>query len=206
MKRIATLSLFATLFASGQALASESIDSLQKAGVVGLRTNLLYDLCAIPNIGAEVTISPKLSIAGNLIYGQLSCNRHNRYWRINSVDLSLRWHLESPLEGHHIGLYLQGIAYDARFGGKGYMTGSAGDCIWKQMNYGAGVEYGYTLPLSKHFNLDFSASLGYLRNDYQTYLPQDNCNVWQENHTGQYWGLTKAEVALVWLINAQNHK
>ena len=51
--------------------------------------------------------------------------------------------------------------------------------LWDKANFGAGLEYGYSLPIATRLNLDFNIGLGYFWGEYQEYIPQDNCYVWQ---------------------------
>lgn len=175
---------------------------------VGLRTNMLYDLLAVPNVGAEVMLSPNLSLKADLMYAWWSNRSRNRFWRVHGVDAGVQWRFGAKradlFSGHHAGAYLLGLGYDFEFGGKGEMAGKPGQNMWLRMQWGAGVEYGYTLPVSRRISLDFVIGVGYLGGDYHTYRPADGCYVWEATHRRNYWGPTKAEVSLVWLLGGGN--
>ena len=72
------------------------------------------------------------------------------------------------------------------------------------MNYSAGVEYGYSLPVAYRLNIDFSIAVGYWGGTHDEYKPVDNCYVWQSTKEQHWFGPTKAEVSLVWLIGRGN--
>ena len=55
------------------------------------------------------------------------------------------------------------------------------------------------------FDGDNSLGFGYMTGTYYTYKPIDNCYVWQSTKTRHYFGPTKAEVSLVWLIGCGNY-
>ena len=72
-------------------------------------------------------------------------------------------------------------------------------------SWATGVEYGYSLPIARRLNLDFAIGIGYHWGEYKEYLPSDNCYVWQETNNRKYFGPTKAEISLVWLIGCDNY-
>ncbi len=176
---------------------------------MAIRTNLLYDALLVPNIGVEFTLGNRWTIGGNWMYAWWHNDRKHDYWRIYGGDLYVRKYfgrkaMEKPLQGHHIGLYAQILTYDFELGGKGYMGGIPGGTLWDKFNYGGGIEYGYSLPIARRLNLDFSIGIGYLGGEYHEYIPDDDCYVWQATKNRNYWGPTKAEVSLVWLIGKGN--
>ena len=168
---------------------------------VSLKTNALYDLLLIPSVGAEVWLGRMMSVNANWSYAWWSKNRRHNYWRYYGGDIALRrWFgrkaAEKPLTGHHIGLYAQIMTYDFELGGKGYMG--------NKYNYGGGVEYGFSLPMARRFNIDFTVGVGYLGGEYYEYTPIDGHYVWQATKQRRWFGPTKAEVSLVWLIGYGN--
>ena len=65
---------------------------------------------------------------------------------------------------------------------------------------GGGLEYGYSVPIGRTLNLDFGIGAGYLGGEYKVYEPIDNHYVWKETRQRHWFGPTKAEISLVWLI------
>ena len=110
-----------------------------------------------------------------------------------------------PLTGHHLGIYGQIFTYDFETGGRGYMGGRPGGTLWGRMNYAAGVEYGYSLPVARRLNVDFTIGVSYWGGTYHEYKPVDDCYVWQSTRQRHWLGPTKAEVSLVWLIGCGNY-
>lgn len=174
---------------------------LRRPLYVSLKTNGLYDLLLIPSVGAEVWLGRMMSVNANWSYAWWSKNRRHNYWRYYGGDIAVRrWFgrkaAEKPLTGHHIGLYAQIMTYDFELGGKGYMG--------NKYNYGGGVEYGFSLPMARRFNIDFTVGVGYLGGEYYEYTPIDGHYVWQATKQRRWFGPTKAEVSLVWLIGYGN--
>ena len=71
-------------------------------------------------------------------------------------------------------------------------------------NYTFGVSYGYSLPIAKRLNLDFTLGIGYWGGRYKEYLPVEGHYVWQSTKNRRWFGPTKAEVSLVWLVGHDN--
>jgi len=177
---------------------------------MALKTNLLYDAVLVPNIGAEFYLGRGWSIGGNWMYAWWKNDRRHNYWRIYGGELDIRRYFgrrakEKPLAGHHVGLYGQLFTYDFETGGTGYLGGKPGGTLWEKMNYAVGLEYGYSLPVARLLNLDFVIGVGYWGSEYQTYDPADGHYVWKETRRRHWFGPTKAEISLVWLIGRGNY-
>jgi len=190
-------------------IAASVMPTPSKPFYMSLQTNMLYDVLALPNIGIELHLGKNWSIAANWIYGWWSCKDRHRYWRAYGGDIAVRrWFgraaSHKPLTGHHIGLYGQILTYDIEFGGKGQMAGAPGKTLWYKPTYAAGIEYGYTLPLARRLNIDFTIGVGYLSGDYYKYQPIDNHYVWMSTSKRKWLGPTKLEVSLVWLLGNGN--
>ncbi len=181
----------------------------RKPFYMAVQTNLLENLFLVPNIGMEFYLGKGITIGGNWKYAWWHSDRKHNYWRVYGGDVNIRKYFggkakEKPLQGHHIGVYAQALTYDFELGGKGIMGGVPGGTIFDKLNYGVGVEYGYSLPIARRLNLDFSIGLGYFGGQYHEYEPKDNCYVWQATKYRHYWGPTKTEISLVWLLGRGN--
>ena len=181
----------------------------RKPFYMGIKNNMLYDLALVPNLGVEFYLGAHLSVATNWMYAWWKHSTCDWFWRIYGGDIALRGWMgrkakEKPLTGHHLGIYLQTLTYDFEVGGRGYIGGVPGGDIFDKANCAAGIEYGYSLPIGRRLNLDFTIGVGYLWGTYYEYLPIDDCYVWQATKKRQFFGPTKAEVSLVWLIGRGN--
>ena len=164
---------------------------------IALRTNLLYDAALIPTIGAEFDLGKLWSVGfdynGTWFY---SPSRH-RYWQTVGGYLMLRRYLKAddegrPFMGHHFGVYGQLLTFDIEFGDKGWQGANP--------NWGGGIEYGYSAWLSNRLNIDFSLGIGYLRLKYKEYDPDGDSFKWRGTYRRNWWGPTKAEISLKWLL------
>ncbi|MBR7048358.1 MAG: DUF3575 domain-containing protein [Prevotella sp.] len=184
-----------------------------RAPWLALKTNMLYDVCLIPNIGAEFNLGKRWTITFDWFYTWFSADNRHRYWQGYGGYLGVRKYFGSSKSnqntlphregrggssfprGHHLGLYALGLTYDVEWGGKGYQAARFG--------FGAGVEYGYSMRIGRRLNLDLSIGVGFQDGEYKEYVPShDHWNhyIWLSTHKRHWWGPTKAEVSLVWVI------
>lgn len=183
-------------------LADANINTLtfsagKKPFYMAAKTNMLYDALLVPNVGLEFYLGKDYSLAANWMYAWWKNDNVHNYWRTYGGDIEIRrWWGSQPLRGHHLGVYGQMITYDFELGGRGYL----GD----RWSYAAGVAYGYSLPVARHFNIDFTIGVGYLRGEFKEYLPLDGHYVWQSTKMRNWIGPTKIEVSLVWLLGRGN--
>lgn len=180
-----------------QRVASDNDNTLRP--LMTLKTNLLYDAALIPNVGVEVAIGRQWTVGADWFYTWLSSDHRHRYWQGYGGYVTLRRYFganQSPLlvggGSHHVGLYALGLTYDVEWGGRGYQAARFG--------FGGGLEYGYSMPIASRLSLDFSLGVGFQDGEYKTYDPQDGHYVWQSTRKRHWWGPTKAEVTLKWIL------
>jgi hypothetical protein len=172
-----------------------------------VRTNLLYDVALIPNLGLELSLGHHWSLGTNWAWAWWSRNRSHRYWRVFGGELNLRkWFgAEKPLTGHHVGVYAEALTYDVMLSSsKGYLSGVPGGSMTRHPSWNVGAEYGFALPIGRRLNLDMTLGVGYFRSTYYEYTPVDVHYVWQATKKKRWIGPTKAEVSLVWLLGRGN--
>lgn len=188
--------------------------SYDKRTILALKTNMLYDAATCLNFAIEVPVARRFSIlyehhcpwwltANNkLCLEFLSFGGEVRWWfsprfRPASADMVKR----DALVGHFLGLYGMGGKFDLQARRTGCYQGEF---------FSVGLTYGYSMPICKRLNLEFSVSVGYARIPYRHYIPSDD---WQllirdRNKAGtwNYVGPTKIEIALVCPILARYSK
>lgn len=174
----------------------------KKPWYLAVKSNLVYDAAVIPNIGVEVYLGKQWTVLGDWFYTWFKNDDKHRYWQGYGGYLGVRKYFgtkaqEHPFTGHHAGVYGLMLTHDVEWGGTGYQMPHWG--------YGGGVEYGYSAPIARRLNLDFSLGVGFQDGKYYKYVPMDNHYVWQSTHKRHWFGPTKAEVSLVWLIGRGNY-
>ncbi len=182
----------------------------KKPFYMALKSNLIHDALALPNLGAEFYLGRNWSVTGNWTYGWWDKDSKHRYWRAYGGDIAVRRWFGSaaerkPLTGHHGGIYAGLLTFDFEFGGTGYMGGLPGGTLWDRCLWMAGIEYGYSLPVAKRLNIDFTIGIGYLGGKYIKYEPCGSSYVWDSTYKLNWVGPTKLEISLVWLIGRSNY-
>ena len=76
--------------------------------------------------------------------------------------------------------------------------------IWDRCQYGAGIEYGYSLPVARRLNIEFDLAVGYVGGQYWKFEPLGELNLWRATKQRHYFGPTKVGINLVWLIGRGN--
>lgn len=170
---------------------------------------MLFDVAAVPNVGAEFYVGRNLSIGAQWMYAWWSKANRNRYWRIYGGDVSARYWFGranslKPLTGHHVGIYAGVFTFDFQWGGKAYLGGRPGGNLWERCMVNTGVEYGYSLPIARRLNIDFTIGVGYIGGTVEKFTPADGYYLWDSTVRKHWFGPTKAEVSLVWLIGRGN--
>ena len=160
-------------------------------------TNMLFDLVLIPNISAEFSILPKVSVSASWMHSWWSVQNRDIYWRVYGGDVAVKyWFGNSSnkrrLTGHHIGAYAQALTYDLDLGGQAQISDG-----W---NTAFGIEYGHSFIISKNFNIDVYAGVGLLTGNYKDYINADGHYVWQISVSRSIIMPTKLGASLVWIL------
>lgn len=166
-------------------------------------TNLLYDAALTPNIGVGLCFADRVTVFADWMHAWWSNRAERRYWRVYGGDVEVRLQLGhgrslNPLSGHRVGVYASLVTYDFQFGRD--RTGVMGD----KYNYAVGASYGYSLPIARRLSLDFSLGIGYMWGRYKKQHLEDTHDVWQSTHRRRWFGPTRAEIGLTWLIGSGN--
>lgn len=166
-------------------------------GIIGIRTNGLYDAVAVPNLGIDMYVSKAVSVGVNWMYSWWNSDRIHRYWRTYGGDVHADYWFDPTLlwSGHHVGVYAQMGTYDFEWKGVGYQG--------PKWTWGGGLSYGYSVWLSNHFSLDFNLGLGYAqgkRYEYTPGLSSDKKYYLDKTKTMHWVGPTKLEVSLIWKL------
>lgn len=154
---------------------------------MALKTNIAYDAAGLPNLAFEMQFSKHISVELPVICSFWDISQKHAV-RAVAIQPEGRWWLKQPGAGHFFGVH----AHVAWFNVK-----------WQEDRYqntdrpllGAGVSYGYLLPLSKHWGAEFSLGAGYAHMKYNTYYNIDN-GAQIGTETRNYWGITRVGLSL----------
>ncbi len=189
------------------------VPELVKKPLFALKTNLLYDAVSVINIGIEVPIGNRVSIVGQYMHpwwsidnGLADSKRH----RIEVIggNLECKYWLgdrttKSVLTGWNLGINGGLGVYDYEHSRKG--------CQGEYYTVGFSSGYAHTIFQKANLRLEYSLGLGFLQSDYRNYVAEyygenDWKAVLKEKGVVNWFGPTKAEVSLVWLINYTSKK
>lgn len=179
-----------------------------------IKTNLLYDIASVVNVGIEIPIRSHYSVDVDLLFpwwvwdDGTEDSRRDRFILVNGNIEGKYWFGDrsrrSVLTGWYAGLYTGGGLYDIEIDGEG----DQGEFI---ILGGVSGGYAHTVNRSGSLRLEYSLGASYIKSDYKKYqaLYSTDSN-WHavESSNGVYrWlGPAKAEVSLAWLISYKKMK
>lgn len=184
---------------------SISAQSLQKKTIFALKSNLLYDAVTALNFEVEVPIGDRWSIMVEDVFPWW--NNGNK-WAFQILEIGAEgryWFKRTPvrdvLSGYFGGLYVMSGKYDLQW---------KRDLNYQGEYWSTGITAGYSFPIGKFFNLELSASIGYLSSGYRHYQPSQNYEELIRDPKKQgrigYFGPTKLKVSLVLPITITTRK
>lgn len=189
-------------------------EEYERETIFAIKTNLLYDALSFTNFSVEVPFTEHFSV---LYYHQfpwwrwgegnnehcirfLSIGVEGRWWFRPGTDI-FRKHKRDKLSGHFLGIYAESGKWDFQWNRKWCHQGE---------HWSAGFSYGYSMPLGKYLNLEFSLSVGYASIPYRKFIPSEDYEIlWRDpkNHgRWNYIGPTKVQVSLCLPITVKKKK
>lgn len=168
---------------------------------VAVKTNLLYDATATINAGVEFGLSPQwtFEMSGNYNNWTMS---HDHKWKHWLIQPEARYWFCNRFIGHFVGFHAHGGKYnvgnlDNGISFWGTDLSKLSDSRYQGWFVGAGVAYGYSWVLSRHWNLEFELGIGYAYSRFDRY-PCATCGERLDEGDHHYFGPTKAAVNLIY--------
>ena len=182
-----------------------------------IKSNALFDLALTPNIEVEVPLGrdKRWSLMAEVWcpwyrFGHNSSGESNPYrrsdqrptrhaYQLLNIGVEARYWFaprrncaRPTLCGGFLGIYGSGGKYDMEFDSEGYQGEFTS----------IGISGGYSWPISRHWNLELSAAVGYVGGPRVHYGGEfdDTRLIYRDNKTWHYFGPTKLKVSLVWVI------
>ena len=179
-----------------------------KRTIFALKTNALYDAVTAFNYSVEVPVGKRFSMAWQHYFPWWHTKKELKYClQYLTLGGEFRWWvaprprpesenrmLRDVLTGHFIGVY--------GFWGKTDIQVLRTIGMYQCANvFSVGLTYGYSLPITRHWNMEFSISAGYAQIPYQHYIPSEDWQfLWRDpENTGvlHYFGPTNVAVSFV---------
>lgn len=173
-----------------------------RAQNAGLKTNLIYDALLSPTLGVEVGLAPKwsLDLSGTINFWTVNEKR----WRQWMVQPEARYWFCQRFSGSFIGIHALGGQYNfgnLNFGGRNFLgtdLKQLEDHRLQGWMAGAGIAYGYSWILDKHWNIEAEIGLGWVYTRYDRFICEGCGAKDQKNRPHNYAGPTKAAINLIY--------
>ncbi len=168
-----------------------------------MKSNLLYDATTTLNAGVEVGLAPRwsLDVSGNLNAWTFSEGKRWKHWL---VQPEARYWLCDRFAGHFFGAHLLGGQYN--FGNLnlpdflGNKLSNLKDYRYQGWFAGAGVAYGYTWILGKHWSVEAEIGFGWAYTRYDKYRCANCGKKVDSGRHHNYVGPTKAALNLIYVF------
>lgn len=157
---------------------------------IALKTNVPFDALVVQNLALEVEVHKQVTIDFPVMWSISDIEREHAIRGI-AFQPEGRWWLKSAQEGgHFFGLHAHAAWFNLKWEEDRYQTE-------KRPLLGAGISYGYRLPLGKHWGAEFNLGFGYANMKYNTYYNIEN-GARIDSRLRNYWGITRAGLSLVY--------
>lgn len=156
---------------------------------IALKTNVPFLAVAVQNLALEVQLHKHISLDLPVMWSISDIEREHAL-RTVALQPEARWWLKSAGTGHFFGLHAHVAWFNAKWEDDRYQTE-------KRPLLGAGISYGYKLPLSAHWGAEFNLGAGYANMQYNTYYNIEN-GAKLDTRNSHYWGITRAGISLVY--------
>lgn len=168
---------------------------------VAVKTNILSDVLISPSVSVEVPVAPKWTFEGTAQMNAWTVNGHN--WKHWLVMPEGRYWFCQRFSGHFVGAHVLGGQYN--FGHLHNNIKFLGTDFSKLTDErhqgwmgGAGVAYGYSWILDRHWNLEAEIGLGWVYTRYDVYRCANCGKKIKTNQSHNYFGPTKAALNLIY--------
>lgn len=176
-----------------------------KAQDANIKTNLLYDFGLLaPNLGVEVGVAPHWSVelTGSFNNWTLKESQKLKHWL---VQPEARYWFCDYFAGHFLGIHALGGQYNAGHikGGINFLGSDfrkLADYRYQGWYVGAGIAYGYSFILGRHWNLELELGVGYIYTQFDKFRCAGCGKKIEEQVPHHYVGPTKAAVNLVYVF------
>ena len=180
MRRYLTLAVLFILAFAGSASAQK----------VAVKTNALYWATTTPNVGLEFAVAPRWTVDFAGGYNPWTFNKEkNIKAKHFLVTPEIRYWFCEAFQGHYIGLNGNYTQFNVS-GNPGRYQGWA---------VGAGLNYGYAFPISRRWNMEFTAGLGLWYTEYDRFESR-KCGLFQEHVSRYAVAPTNLGISFIYMI------
>jgi fimX-like protein len=174
-----------------------------KSQNVAIKSNLLYDAIAVANLGVEVPLAPRWTVDLSANLNAWTINEHK--WKHWLLQPEARYWLCDRFQGHFFGVHAIAGQYNVgnlhnniKFLGTDFSDLTHNR--YQGWMFGAGLAYGYSWILAKHWNIEAEIGLGWIHTRSDVYPCAECGTKIAEDKNHDYVGPTKAAVSLIYLF------
>lgn len=170
---------------------------------VGIKTNLISDAVTSPHLGVEFKMAPKWTMD---ISGQMNAwNIHDRRWRHWMAQPEARLWICEAFQGSFFGLHAIGGQFNIGniphlFDFLGSNFSQLKDHRYQGWGVGAGIAYGYSWILAKHWNMEAEIGIGWIYTRFDRYPCTECGTVEAKDLHHNYYGPTKLSLAIEYIF------
>lgn len=176
--------------------------------VMAIRTNFVRDLFYMPKFGFAPTLDVQLEFfpvysnyTANLAFSWSNWRKWDKqkFFQIRDAQIEVRRYFKQKGEyyGPFVGIYAEGLVYG---------VGLNAEQGWQGEGWGAGIDIGYSLRLTKsgHLRMEFALKVGYLGSVYDEYVygnpvTKDIDDLYYYNYTGAAEDFRRRNTLLTWI-------
>lgn len=171
----------------------ESVSSPQTSSrYVAVKTNLAAWAGTIMNLAADVQVSEHFSVELPVLWCPWYVSDKHAV-KTFTIQPEGRYWLARPGKGHFFGVHAHIGWFNVKWNRDRYQDTS-------RPLLGAGISYGYLLPLGEHWAGEFTLGAGYANLKYNTYYNIGN-GARIDTRTKNYWGITRVGISVVYRFN-----
>ena len=171
----------------------ESVSAPQTSSrYVAVKTNLTAWAGTIMNLAADVQVSEHFSVELPVLWCPWHVSSKHAV-KTFTIQPEGRYWLARPGKGHFFGVHAHIGWFNVKWNRDRYQDTS-------RPLLGAGISYGYLLPLGEHWAGEFTLGAGYANMKYDTYYNIGN-GARIDTRTRNYWGITRVGISVVYRFN-----
>lgn len=169
---------------------------------IAVKTNLLFDVALVANLGLEVSPWAHWSLDIPVWYSPYNISS-TRKIRLLAIQPEVRWWPKEAMNGHFVGLHTHVAGFNIALNDYARYQ-DPNHALW-----GIGLSYGYAMSLggSEHWGMEFSLGAGFANYQYDAYRNWNNGPKFKSG-SDYYWGITRVGVSLSykWDLSHRNKK
>lgn len=171
----------------------DSSSATSKTPILAFKTNALYLLAGVANAGVEARLADRFSFDMPVVFSPYTIKNNYRL-RALALQPEFRFWFKEFTDGHFVGINGNFAWFNVALSNNNRYQDTNRPLM------GASISYGYAWKILPFLSLEFTVSAGYANIHYDVFYNVEN-GIRYNSGVKNYWGLTKAGVNLVYIIN-----